>query len=132
MDWQDVDQNVQVLASKIDQKPYIIIAIVRGGLIPARLLAKYLEVKEMYALTIKKQGNDRKVISSIDQDLTGKNVLIVEDVLETGTSLIVAKEYIESIGGIAKTASLFIQPDTKIIPDYYVETKQEVPIFPWD
>ncbi|OGL30505.1 hypothetical protein A3F37_01365 [Candidatus Saccharibacteria bacterium RIFCSPHIGHO2_12_FULL_41_12] len=132
MDWQTVDNNVKILASKIKQKPDIIVAVVRGGLIPARLLAKYLLVKEMYTLTVKKQDGKRLVVSSINEDLAGKNVLVVEDVLETGMSLVVAKEYIESLGGIAKTTALFIQPDTKIIPDYYLEVKQEVPIFPWD
>jgi len=99
---------------------------------PAHLLAKYLDVNEMHGLTVKKTGQGRVIASEINEDLTDKNVLLVEDVLETGTSMMVALEYLKSKGANVRTASLYFQPQTKIIPDYYISEKDDVPIFPWD
>lgn len=132
MNWQNVDDEIKQLKFKIAKKPDIIVGIVRGGLIPARLLAKYLDVSEMYALTVKKVGDDRLVTSEISEDITGRSILLVEDVLETGTSMIAAMKYLKSKGAIVKTASIYYQPQTKIVPDYYISDKDDVPTFPWD
>ncbi len=132
MNWQKVDNAIKQLKSKITEKPDIIIGIVRGGLIPARLLAKCLDVNEMYALTVKKIGDERVVTSEINEDINGRSILLVEDVLETGTSIIVAMEYLKSKGANVKTASIYYQPKTQIMPDYYVSEKDGVPTFPWD
>ncbi|MBW3568905.1 phosphoribosyltransferase domain-containing protein [Candidatus Parcubacteria bacterium] len=132
MNWYEVDNELKLLASKCSKKPDIIIGIVRGGLIPARLLAKHLGIKDMYCLTVKKYGDERLVTNEINENLAGKHILLVEDVLESGTSLIAAKEYLESCGANVETASMYWQPHTKIQPDYYVAERTEVPVFPWD
>lgn len=131
MDWQETENQIQLLVSKITDEPDVIVAVVRGGLVPARLIAKIMGVKDMYSLTVKKDGLIRKVTSSINENLSGKNVLLVEDALESGASLVTAKEYLESIGAIVKTTSLYIQTDSKTKPDYYLSEKDELPIFPW-
>lgn len=95
-------------------------------------MAKCLDVNEMYALTVKKIGDERVVTSEINEDINGRSILLVEDVLETGTSIIVAMEYLKSKGANVKTASIYYQPKTQIMPDYYVSEKDGVPTFPWD
>ena len=120
------------LAAQIPNKPDVIVAVVRGGLIPARLLAKFLAVKDMYALTVKKKGDERVITSNIVDDLHGKVILVVEDVLESGASLIAVKGYLEKAGASVVTASFFIQPRSLIKPDYFIAIKDEVPRFPWD
>lgn len=132
MNWQEVDDTIKQLASKITHKPDIIVGVIRGGLIPARLLAKYLSVKDMYALSVKKQGNRRLVTIEIKESLSGKHVLIVEDVLESGVSMVTALNYLKTLGAKVETASLYFQPQTKIVPNYYISELYEVPTFPWE
>jgi hypoxanthine phosphoribosyltransferase len=91
MDWNEVDSALTKLARKIDGKPDYIIGIVRGGLVPARILATKLDVKNMQCLTVKKQGVVRNVVTDILEELAGKSIVLVEDMLESGKSLIVAK-----------------------------------------
>jgi len=86
----------------------------------------------MYALTVKKVGNERKVLSDITEDIAGKNILLVEDMLETGKSLVVAKKYLESKGASVKTACLYTMPQTEIAPDFSLHEVQEVQKFPWE
>ena len=121
-----------MLAAKVDFAADIIVGIVRGGLVPARLLSTELGVKDMYALTVKKVGEERKVMSEILEDLHGKKILLVEDMLETGKSLIVAKEYLESKGAEVKTACLYTMPQSEIVPDFSIRQIGEVVHFPWE
>lgn len=132
MNWDELRGEVKELAGKIDYTPDIIIGIVRGGMVPARLLSSDLGVKDMYALTVKKVGGERKVTSDILEDISGKKILLVEDMLETGKSLIAAKEYLEKKGAEVRTACLYTMPISEIKPDFSVKEVTEVAPFPWE
>ena len=86
----------------------------------------------MHCLTVRKVGEERKVVDEILDNLVGKNILLVEDMLETGRSLVVAKQYLESKGATVKTVCLYIMEITEIEPDFYIRLVQEVEKFPWD
>ncbi len=132
MDWQTLEQNVQALASKITEAPDIIVAVARGGLVPARLLAKQFGVNKMYVLTINKQGDDQIVVTKIMANLAGKKVLLVEDALESGKSLKAAQSYLKSLGASVETAALYATFTSGIKPDYFISRKARIPPFPWD
>lgn len=133
MDWQSVDKAIDALAAQIPFRPDSIIGIVRGGVVPARLLASRLHVRLMYCLTLEPQPDGSKqVTTAIQTDLTGKKVLLVEEMLESGQALLTAKNYLASLGAEVATASLYILNTTKTKPDYYLTTLAEVPNFPWE
>ena len=56
MDWSSFESEIEMLSQKIQEKPDLIIGIVRGGLIPARLLSTQLKVKKMHGLSVVKMG----------------------------------------------------------------------------
>ena len=132
MRWDKLRGEVKELAGKIDYTPDSIVGIVRGGLVPAQLLSSELGVKDMYALTMKKVGEERNVTSDILEDISGKKVLLVEDMLETGRSLVVAKEYLEKKGAEVKTACLYTMPMSEIKPDFSLKEVTAVVPFPWE
>ena len=132
MNWQTLEQEIALLAGKIDTKVDIIVGITRGGLIPARLLSSSLGVKKMFCLSVEKIGDDRKVVTDILENITGKSILLVEDMLESGRSLIVAKQYLESKGAIVKTACLYTMPMSEVIPDFSLKEVEVVVKFPWE
>ena len=132
MNWQQVESDVTKLASRVSPKPDSIVAIVRGGLVPARLLASRLVVSDMYCLTVKKEGSTRRVVTEIREELSGKSVLLVEDMLESGRSLIAAMQYLESLGATVQTLALYASPASAITPDYYVSVQEKLPEFPWE
>jgi len=132
MDWKTLEVEIKNLCKKIDFTPNIIIGITRGGVIPARLLCTYLNVKEMYCISVNKVGEERKVVTTIEDAISGKNILLVEDMLETGRSLIVAKKYLEAKGAKVRTACLYIMPFSEIKPDYYLKESNKVESFPWE
>ncbi len=132
MDWITFEQEVKKLSKKIDYKPDMIVGITRGGIIPARLLSTFLQVKDVYCISVRKRDKERKVVTEILENLVNKDILLVEDMLETGRSLIVVKQYLESKGAKVKTACLYTMPTSKIEPDFYLNQVNEIKIFPWE
>lgn len=130
--WTELQNELKTLRGKINYSPDVIVGIARGGLIPARLLSTHLSVKDMFCLAVKKIGDRRKVTVTIDEDINGKNILLVEDMLETGRSLIIAKQYLEERGANVKTACLYIMPASEITPDYYLKEVDRAVKFPWE
>ena len=132
MDWTSFIQELKKLSARIDYRPDIVVGIARGGVIPARLLATELNIDTMYFLTVRKQGDQRRVVTEVLDDLVDRNILLVEDALETGKSLIAAKEYLIAKGARVKTACLYYTPASIIIPDFYLEKVDKLPRFPWE
>lgn len=132
MTWETLEKEVRALAEKIADTPDIIIGITRGGLVPARLLSTYLGVKKMHCLSVVRINEERKVVIEITEDLQGKKVLLVEDMLETGRSLEVAKEYLEGKGATIETACLYTMPISKVKPNYHLREVDSVQVFPWE
>jgi hypoxanthine phosphoribosyltransferase len=132
MTWYELEIQIQDLAAKVETKPDLIVGITRGGLVPARLMARALDVKDMYCITVKRIGDKRKVLDSISEDVAGKNVLVVDDMLETGHGLALAKEYLEGKGANVATACMFIMPHTYPLPTYYLREVTNVKKFAWE
>ena len=132
MDWNEFESEIDILAKKIDAVPDLIIGIARGGVIPAVLLSKRLNVKDMYVLKVRKEGGERRVMAEIFTDVSKKKVLLIEDMLETGKSMIVAKQYLEENGATAITACLYIMSQTEVQPDYFLREVPDVVHFPWE
>lgn len=134
MEWTQFEREIKKLAKKIkgDFLPDIIIGITRGGVVPARLLSRELNVKSMHGISVEKEGEERKVVTDILADIKGKKILLVEDMLETGRSLIVAKKYLEEKEAEVKTACLYTMPQSEIKPEYFLSEVESTQKFPWE
>ena len=134
MNWETFNFEIEKLAKKIDYKPDAIVGIVRGGIIPARILSTRLKVNDVYCVNVSKVGDERKIKTAILDDLIDKNLLLVEDVLESALSIIAAKEHLENRKAIVKTAALYITSGSLFIPDFYID-RIKFPLefqFPWE
>jgi uncharacterized protein len=133
MNWQEFDAKITRLAHGIKEPVDAVVGVLRGGAVPARCLAAKLDVKDMFCLNVRKDGGQRHVTTSIGEDLSGKTVLLVEDVLESGKSLLAAADYLENQKHArVKTVALFHMPQTEIIPSYSLGQTDTVPTLPWE
>jgi len=140
--WQDIEELSYKIAEQIIEKNIkidIIIAILRGGWIPARILADLLGIENIGVLGIKfyKSIETRKeqpiITYPLILDITNKNVLLVDDVADTGKSLSLAIEMTRLYGPKnIYTATLYVKPTTILVPDFYAETTSAWIIFPWE
>ena len=113
-----------------------IVAVTRGGLFPAGLLARELNVHYIDTICVttyngkegKKSGEAR--VLKLPLSLQNKSILVVDDLADKGTTLEAVKAQLPN----ACFATLFVKPLGKPRVDYFVEeTDQETWIrFPWD
>jgi hypoxanthine phosphoribosyltransferase len=62
-----------------------------------------------------------------------KKLLIVDDVADTGQSLVLVKKYLKDEGASEiKIASIYYKPWSIVIPDYYQKETNLWIIFPWE
>ncbi len=145
--WDDVVKWTRDLAYVIldsGYKPDVIVAIARGGLTPARLLADYMDVIDMLSLKVEHwietgAHQEEAVIKYACKgvDLSGKKVLLVDDICDTGKSIVVAKKFIEenwNPGEIRVATMQYIEPVSQIRPDYYVDLVKDWTwyMYPWN
>ena len=77
--------------------------------------------------------NNKPRISEIQEDLSGRNILIVDDVADTGESLVEIKKFLKSKKQKGmKVATIYIKPWSKVLPDYYVSNTDAWIVFPWE
>ncbi len=144
--WSEVVEWCRALAQKIRSskfRPDIIVAIARGGFVPARLLCDYLDVVDLLSIKIEhwietgKHKEEATIKYPFDYDLAGRNVLIVDDIADTGKSVVLASKHISENckPRELKTATMQVIPATSmIIPDYYVDEVKEWTwyMYPWN
>ena len=65
--------------------------------------------------------------------MTKKEVLIVDDVADSGKSLKVVKEHIlQQDAEVAKVATLYYKPWSIVKPEYFEKETSRWIVFPWD
>ncbi|RLG84984.1 MAG: phosphoribosyltransferase [Thermoprotei archaeon] len=143
--WDEIVKWSWGLAKKIRQAGYnpgVIIAIARGGYVPARLLCDFLGIENLISIqsqhwTEAAKKSERAIIKfEYKVNLENMKALLVDDIIDTGESVILARDYIirEWKPKELKIAALqWISPVAKIKPDfYYLEVKEWVWFqYPW-
>ena len=143
MSWELFDSLAKSVADKIKKsgfKPDFMVGLARGGWVLSRVLCDYIGVKDLVSLKVEHWGvtatpdGKAQIKYPFDIDLTGRNVLVVDDITDTGESMIVAEEYVQSKNPASiKTAALRHIDGSKFTPDFYgdVITWRWV-VFPWN
>ncbi len=142
--WGKVVSLVHKLATQIRQDDYhpdIIIAIGRGGYVPARLLADYLDRMNLTSIKVEHYiaGSHKQpvttVIYPLSINVTDQRVLLVDDVSDSGDTFDVTLQHIRqrSTPKEIKTAVLHHKIVSSYTPDYYATkvTKWRWLIYPW-
>jgi hypoxanthine phosphoribosyltransferase len=143
MSWELFDELSQKVASNIIESrfhPDIIVGLARGGWVLSRVLCDHLGVKDLLSLKVEHWGitatpdGKAQIKYPFKIDLTGKKILIVDDITDTGESMIVAINYIEELNPKEiKTAALRHIQGSKYTPDYYGdEITWRWVVFPWN
>ncbi len=116
----------QILEQGVE--PDLIVAIARGGYIPARVLADFLGVMRLTSLRIEHYRGSHKeplavVKDTLTMDTQAARILLVDDVSDTGDTFRLALEHIrEKVTGTQiHTAALHHKVVSNYQPDFYAE-----------
>lgn len=136
--WHDVEDVIVKLSNDIRSKGAQlnhIVAVSRGGLIPARLLSTHLGIKRLSSIGIMYLGPERatpEVYSRPEPIGSMDRILLIEDALETGRSLRDAFLLLTQLGARVSTAAIFQSSGAIFAPDFSVGIVDPLPQFPWD
>jgi xanthine phosphoribosyltransferase len=136
--WDQLHRDAKALAWRLmDKAPWAgIVAITRGGLIPAAVIARELECRLIEAVSIVTYDEEKKGEPSVVKppvaalESQGAGWLIVDDLVDTGTTAKVIRRMLPK----AHFATVYAKPGGKPQVDTFItEVSQDTWIlFPWD
>lgn len=148
--WGDIEQHVTSVTAAItrDGSPEAIVAIARGGLIPAVLLAHRFGCRDLRTLNIAHTTTDavhadkttRPVLTgalAVD-GLAGRDVLLVDDIAGSGDTLVAARHLLSHTIGARRLRTVVLVVNTanwthhQQAPTYVGHRVEGWVIFPWE
>lgn len=140
--WADFGVAARELAAQVVASGYsvdIVIAVARGGLLPAGALAYALGSKVTGTLNVEFYTDVAETLPApvvlaplLDTDaLSGKNLLVVDDVADSGRTLALVMELVSAHALVARSAVIYTKPQTVIQPDYSWRRTDAWISFPW-
>lgn len=133
--WDELHRDTRALASRLlasGNRWQGIIAIARGGLVPAAILARELDIRLVETLCIASYAHDEQGAPEILNRVegTGEGFLLVDDLVDSGVTARLARELLPR----ATLATVYAKPLGKDAADYWQrEFTQTTWIhFPWD
>jgi hypoxanthine phosphoribosyltransferase len=143
MSWglfQKLAKNVAENIKESGYQPDFMVGLARGGWVLSRVLCDYLGVKDLVSLKVEHWGvtatpdGKAQIKYAFDIDLSDRNVLVVDDITDTGESMKVAVDYVKTKNPAnIKTAALRHIEGSKFIPDYYGDIiSWRWVVFPWN
>ena len=133
--WDDIHRNSKALAWRLlDKQEWKgIIAVTRGGLVPACVVARELNIRlvETFCVVsyeVKEQGA-ANILKQPDIG-TGNDWLVIDDLTDTGNTFRLIREHLPD----AHFACVYVKPQGRDTADTFItEVSQDTWIhFPWD
>jgi uncharacterized protein len=132
LDWDDIENLVKKTALKIkkNNKKYdMIIGIKNGGIIPAILISRELDINHIEFITIRKN----KIFKFNKFHKDKKYLLIIDEIYDTGKTFSIVNEYFKRFEyDYACLVSRYRIPDNnKIVTGKVLNHKKWI-VFPWE
>ena len=132
--WEQLHRDAKALAWRLAERgPYArIVAITRGGLVPAHIIARELDIRLIDTVCISTYDDQTQRESAILKSVAGDGAgwLIVDDLVDTGKTGRIVREMLPK----AHFATVYAKPAGRPVVDTYItEVSQDTWIlFPWD
>ena len=140
--WDQIHRDSRALAWRLDGKGpddghwKAIVAITRGGMAPAMIIARELDVRTVDTISVKSYDNqdqtDAVVLKSPDAEMMadGTDILVIDDLVDSGKTL----ELVRAHYPTAHFATVYAKPKGEPMVDTFITgVSQDTWIFfPWD
>ena len=120
-------------------EPDVVVAVARGGLLPAGALSYALGLKACGTLNVEfYTGIDTRLPDPVvlpplldTEALAGRRALVVDDVADTGETLALVQRLVSQHCAEARTAVLYAKPHSIVDPDFVWRRTAQWITFPW-
>jgi xanthine phosphoribosyltransferase len=134
--WEELHRHSKALAWRLmEVGPWIgVIAITRGGMVPAAIIARELEIRRIDTLCIAmyddRERGQLEVLKGVSCEDQGEGWLMIDDLVDTGKTAQAARDLVPK----AHFATVYAKPAGRPMVDSFVtEVSQDTWIlFPWD
>lgn len=141
--WDQIHRDSRALAWRLDKRGpgedgawRAVVAITRGGMAPAMIIARELDIRTVDTISIKSYNHQTQsepiVLSKPDSDLMGdgEGVLVIDDLVDSGKTL----EVVRAMYPKAHFATVYAKPKGEPMVDTFITgVSQDTWIFfPWD
>jgi hypoxanthine phosphoribosyltransferase len=144
--WTELEMTVDGMVARLrEREPFdSIVAIARGGLVPATIFSHRLDLDDVHAVSAKRNTVsrprsprlDRPIVGGhtfADQDLGARRVLLVDDICGDGKTLDAVSAILLSSGASAvETAAVFMNERCTRPPTVVGRVTSSWIIFPWE
>lgn len=132
--WLEFGVVVRDLANRISARfqPDVILGVARGGIFLGGALAAPMGA-EFLPVRVEKRARDWRAVPTVRvPEARGKNVLVVDDVTNSGETLVKARALAQRSGAReVQSAALVVRPGGSRPEWFALETAQLI-VFPWD
>jgi hypoxanthine phosphoribosyltransferase len=139
--WETLDALVARLATSVGRDHDLVLAITRGGLVPAGMLAYRLSLREILVAGAEFYRSDGGTHEAprighfpAAELLAGQRVLVVDEVWETGETMTEVLARVRAAGGIPVSAVVHYKPGRSRVagqPDHYAATVHDWVTYPY-
>lgn len=142
--WEECERAVNSICKKMQEgegsfKPDTIVAISRGGLVPAKLFSDALDVRDLRVIrlsfyeTTGKRMDEPRLVDPLPGSIDGRNVLLVDDISDSGESFKAAIAHLlEHNPASVKTASIHMREGSPFKPDFFFQSNDKWVVYPWE
>lgn len=144
--WAEADAWADRISTALRAKgrvPETIVALTRGGWVPARLLADRLGIQRLVSIRLQHWGvtaqpsGKAELTEGLSGPVQQQNVLVVDDITDTGESLALATQAVRDAGASRVESAAFLHiGHSKFVPDYFAEEIHRDAwvwvVFPWN
>jgi len=137
--WKEFDSDCIRLVKKVRRyRPKTIVALARGGL-PLGVKLSHLLKKQLMIISVKSYNEKKKLTNTVMLNSSYTSplqspVLIVDECVDSGTTLKIVADHFKALGVEVKTAVLVYKNQSTIKPDYFIKEihNETWTVFPWE
>ena len=140
--YDDIWSLTNKLAKKIRKEklePDILLGITRGGLVVTRILSDIMNNFNVVIIGVgfykglNETEKEPILTQELTMDLSGQEVLLIDDVSDTGRSFEFVVKYLQKMKlQTLKTAALHFKPHSIFKPDYFITETSKWIVYPWE
>jgi hypoxanthine phosphoribosyltransferase len=134
---------VRMLLVQIPRDYDNIMVITRGGMVPACLISERTGIRNILcAAVVFYEGSRQKYAEPMfvqfptDEHVKGRRILVIDDVWDTGSTIVAVRDRLRNSGASAEVCVLHYKPSHSRFPgdkpDYYAEETDGWIVYPWD
>ena len=140
--WEEIEELSETIVEQLANKYDLFLVVTRAGMFPASFLSQRLGLRNITATSVvfytdmgETLDKPRFLNFPDDDTIEGRQILIVDEVWDTGQTMVAIRARVREAGGYPEVAVLHYKPKNSVVddaPDYWAAETDSWVVYPWD